>query len=173
MIMSRVSAGIILSGDPDKIQKKATWLEKLKWVCTKGFLVAGGIFMSGVFGSFFIRGLISFSIIMLVPFLVLLCTAFLIWDDKTRCPYCSHFFSMRRIGDEKMVGSSEHEISRTVDEYGNGTAVDWNGNISFFVTKNSYKEYGKEIKKDYAVNERCTCCGCVRKIIVSRSKKVY
>lgn len=171
--MRRVSLGIILLGDPDKIQTETPWLKKLEWISTKGFFIAGSLLMVGVIGSFFIEDLIYLEIIMLVPFLMLLCTAFLIWDDKTRCPYCRHFFSMRRIGEEKLVDISEREISRTVDDYRTGTAVDWNGNIAFFDTKTSYKEYGKEVTEDYAFNVRCSCCGCVNKIKASRSKKVY
>lgn len=171
--MRRVSLGIILPGNPDMIQKETPWLKKLEWICTKGFLVAGFLFMVGMLGGIFIEDLIVLGTIMLVPFLVLLCTAFLIWDKNTRCPYCKHFFSMKRIGDEKLVDISEREISRTVDDYGTGTAFDWNGNITFFNTQNSYKEYGKEITEDYAFNMRCSCCGCVNKIKVSKSKKVY
>lgn len=171
--MSRVSLGIILPGDPDMIQKETPWLKKLEWICTKGFLVAGSLFLLGGLGGIFISGLSALTIIMLVPFLVLLFAVCFIWNNRTRCPYCKHFFSMRRIGEENLVDISEREISRTVDDYGTGTAVDWNGNVAFFSTKTSYKEYGKEVTEDYTFNVRCGCCGCVNKVKASRSKQIY
>lgn len=171
--MRRTSLGIILSGDPDKIQKETPWLNGLEWICSGGFIVALTLYVVCVIGGIFVKGLINIVIIFSVPIASLLIITFFLWNEKTRCPYCKHFFSMRRIGEETRVGISEREISRTVDDYGTGTAVDWNGNISFFNTKTSYKEYGKEITEDYTYNMRCSCCGCVNKIKDSRSKQVY
>lgn len=171
--MRRVSLGIILSGNPDMIQKETPWLKRVEWICTKGVFVAGFLFMVGMIGGIFIEGLSVLGTIMLVPFLALLFTKFL-WENTTdRCPYCKHFFSMKRIGNEKLVDISECKISRTVDDYGSGTAWDWNGNITFFNTKNSYKEYGKEVTEYYAFNMRCNCCGCVNKVKNSRKKEIY
>lgn len=171
--MHRTSLGIILSGDPDKIQKATPWLNGLEWICSKGFIVALTLYVICVIGEIFVKGLINIVIIFSVPMASLLIITFFLWNEKIRCPYCKHFFSMKRIGEETRVGISEREISRTVDDYGTGTAVDWNGNIAFFNTKTSYKEYGKEVTEDYTFNMRCSCCGCVNKIKVSRSKQVY
>ena len=172
MIMSRVSLGVILPGNPDMIQKETTWLKKLEWISTKGFLVVWSLFLIGGIGCIFIRSLAGLAMVMLVPIFVLPCTT-LIWNQLSRCPYCKHFFSMKRIGKEHLIDISEREISRTVDDYGTGTAWDWNGNISFFNTKYSYKEHGKKVEEIYTYNMRCSCCGCVNKVKGKRSKEMY
>lgn len=80
-----------------------------------------------------------------------------------RCPYCGHFFTMRRISDNKFEGSTSRSVSNTYNDYSDALAVDLSGNMYYAGITTKKKQYGTKITEIYSYNLRCSCCGCVAK----------
>lgn len=86
----------------------------------------------------------------------------LLWKyDK--CPYCGHFFTMKRISDKMVADKSTRSVLRNVEEYHAGMAYDLYGNSAFVIGKSSHKENGTRTTTRYVYNQRCSCCGAVVK----------
>ncbi len=169
--MKRVSKGVILRGNPDCIQQQKPWIKALELVCFYGFFISfiiGALLMFQVFAGnadLFQLG----CYILLSSFILFI--ASLLWEDKIRCRYCKHFFTLKRISENHFVDSSKRTISKTVHNDNSGIAFDFHGNSAFYSGISSHKEYGTEETKRYTYNVQCTCCGAVTKVETSKTFK--
>lgn len=173
--MKRVSLGIILPGDPDCVQEKRRWISILGFLGKRGWIICLLITLIVLFsamskdsGDLFITALELALMTAIFGF----CAAF-IWCDKFRCPYCKHFRTMQKISDENFIGSSERAVSRNTYDNHSGLAFDLSGNSAYYAGTTSRKEYGTETTNDYTYNMRCSCCGCVNKVKISRTYKSF
>ena len=165
--MSKVTLGLILSGDPACRQEKGSIMRVCEFVFKYGWIVAGGLAAIN-----FIGFCVNYSEKRVFLFLggfvlaaMLLALDQLLWNnDKERCPDCHHFFAMEKISEDRVVGSSTRGITRTVEEYHSGMAFDLSGNSAYMVGKTSYKENGTEKTTTYVHSRRCKICGCVCKV---------
>ena len=177
--MARVSLGVILPGNPDCVQKPNIFIRILGIICKYGW-IASPIGILTCFIMLFVSSSrsswISYSYDMFrwLGFgIIMLLVSNFIWDEKRRCEYCHHFFSLRRISDDKFVSSAEASISRSTYETQNGIVFDSNGNSSLFTSIRSGREHGKEITNKYTHNVRCRCCGAVCKVETSKTTQHY
>lgn len=172
--MSRVSLGVILPGNPEKVQKANFIIKILGFVCRYGW-ISGIVGILVCFALMFIKDWsycypmfrwLGVGILLLIP-------SQCIWDEKHRCEFCNHFFSLRRISDDNYIGSSEKSISRKTYDSRDGIAFDSNGNSTMFSSIVSDREYGTEETKNYTYNIRCRHCGAVCKVERSKTTQHY
>lgn len=174
--MARVSLGVILNGKPTHVQKTNPFITILGFFCRWSWF-AGLIGMIACFiisffadnSSKYLWGIfrwMGFGIIMLI-------VSYGIWDEKHRCEYCHHFFSLRRISENVLIHSSEKTISRSTVDVDGGTIFDSNGNSATYTTITPGREYGTEVTKDYTYNVRCRYCGAVCKVETSKTTQSY
>lgn len=171
--MNKVSLGIILPGNPDCIQKPIPWLRAFEYFFRFGwlaFLGAAIVFLILTFtkDADFFELTISLA-------LVGVCIGIfsLLWDEKRRCPYCKHFFTMRRISLNQTIDTRDREISREINDHHSGIAFDLKGNSSLIFGRSSHTEYGTETTRTFTYNMRCKCCGCVNKVKDTRTSQSF
>lgn len=96
-----------------------------------------------------------------------LVTAFVLFPagiiQEGACPYCGHYFTMKRISNDKFMKTTEREVENTYDEYDHATTMDWDGNIYYTGITTRNTQYGTEETNHYTHNAQCSCCGCVIK----------
>lgn len=80
---------------------------------------------------------------------------------RAQCPFCGHFFTLRRISEDNYQGSSESRVSNTYYDVNDGFITDMSGNIYYTQMTTRNKEYGTEKTDYYTYNTKCTHCGCV------------
>ena len=174
--MARVSLGVILNGRPDCVQETTPFVKILEFLCRWAW-IAGLVGMISCFvisfvaddGMKYIYGIGRWAGMGVLMYFVSYC----IWDEKHRCEYCHHFFSLRRISENVLIGSSEKSISRSTIETDGGMAFDSRGNSATYTTISSGREYGTEVTKNYTYNVRCRCCGAVCKVETSKTSQHY
>lgn len=91
------------------------------------------------------------------------------YSDKARCPCCKHMGQMRRISDNKLIDSKVDYVSRTVDDYSDGMAYNFDGDVTFYTNHSQYTEWDKKTTNTYTYNMRCRTCGCVVKVKEKRT----
>ena len=174
--MARVSLGVILPGNPKCVQKQNFFVKILGFICRVGGIF-GVVAMLACFilsfaiddGMDYIYSMFRWTGVMIIMLLVF----FGIWDEKRRCEYCHHFFTLHRISDDVFIGSSESTISRKTYDTSNGVLYDFKGNSTMFSSTRTSREYGKEITNKYTYNVRCRCCGAVSKVEKTKTTKQY
>ena len=163
--MSRESLGIILNGRPDLMQKKGPLLKiinkvlRFVWIplCVAGVIIVlmaigknnVSLFRTG--GAF----LLSAGVFAAVACL---------WSTYGRCPFCGHFFTLKRISGDKLVYQHDRNVTRNEDSYHSGVGFDLYGDATYYVGKSTRKVQGTESTKELTFNSRCTCCQAVVKI---------
>lgn len=168
--MKRISEGIILTGDSRCIQEQTPALRAATFVFTKGWIFT--LVISIVVAFFAFRkdsGDLLFTAMKFILLTVMLwfCSAIL-WSPMGRCPYCRHFFTMRKITANTVVSSSSRSVSRTAYDTHSGVAYDTAGNSAWVVGTSSRQEHGQEVTETFTYNSRCVCCGCVNKTKTTR-----
>lgn len=172
--MKKVSLGIILPGDPDCKQEKRGWLSVLTLICTRGWIVFLLISIIVLVRALLKdSGELLFTTLKLAVVTAVLGLCALFWNDHYRCPYCGHFFELKRISDESFIGSTERTISRTAYDNHSGVVFNMSGDSAFYAGTSSRKEYGKQTTENYTCNKRCSCCGCVNKVKISRTHNQF
>ena len=173
--MKGVTLGIILPGDPDCQQKDSVFLNILEKICSYGAIVALiGIIFSLILlftsgnGWFWGKMILKLFVVM-----VLLLLSSKLWEEKLRCEYCGHFFTMERLSGDRFLDSSSVSVSRTVYDSHNGVIFDSNGDASFYAGATSRTEHGEEVTKRYTYCVRCSCCGSVSKVTKERTHTQY
>ena len=158
--MDRVSLGIILPGNPECVQKEKAWIRTLELIVKIEWILSALITV-----VLFVTDSLTFGVLMKLVFVTAaLLMARYIWSNKVRCPYCKHFRTMKRISDNKTIGTSERGISRKNYDYQSGAIYDLRGNIALYSANVAYREHGVETTKTYTYNRRCSFCGCVDKV---------
>lgn len=173
--MARVSLGIILPGDPECVQKPNVFVKILEIICCYGFCAAivGGIVTLGLMFVWEDWELLFMVLRWFGVFVFLVFTGNFLWDEKHRCEYCHHFFTLKRISDNKYLGSTEKSISRTTYDSHDGFVIDSTGSSALYTSISSGREYGTEVTKEYSYNIRCRCCGAVCKVKQERTTQHY
>lgn len=172
--MKKVSLGIILLGDPNCRQQKRAWLSVLTFICTRGWIFAVILCVITVIRAFLLdSGNMLFTALKLACVSAILGLCALFWNDHYRCPYCGHFFEMRKISDESFIGSTDRTISRTAYDSHSGVVFNLSGDSAFYAGTSARKEYGRQTTENYTCNKRCECCGCVNKVKISRTYNQY
>lgn len=163
--MSGESLGIILNGRPDFMQKKSLALKIIDKVLLYVWIplcIIAVIMFLVAFGKDSVN-LLSNSIIVLlwgVLFMLISC----IWGTYGRCPFCGHFFTLKRISGDKLIYQHDKNVTRRVDTYHSGVAFDNYGDSAFYVGKSTRKVAGTDTTKEFTFNSCCTCCYAVVKI---------
>lgn len=172
--MKKVSLGIILPGNPDCKQKQTVWLSILTFVCKYGWIICfilSGIKSVGMFVDYSENNFFALLKLLILTAVLGLCALF--WNDHYKCPYCGHFFEMKKISDESFIGSTDRTISRTAYDNHSGIIFNMSGDSAFYAGTSARKEYGKQTTEDYTCNKRCGCCGCVSKVKISRTHNQF
>ena len=173
--MARVTLGVILPGNPECVQKPNLFVKVLGFICEYSW-VSSIIGILVCFILMFTSGDWTYAYGMFrwlgIGIFMFFVSAF-IWDEKHRCEYCKHFFSLRRISEDKFISSAEKTISRASYDTENGVVLDSNGNSTLFTAIRSGREYGTEVTNKYTHNVRCRCCGAVCKVETSRTTQNY
>ena len=173
--MKRVSLGIILPGDPDRVQKQTIGLKITTFICTRGWILTLLITIFMVIKAFKLDSgnLLSNAMKPAFATVALAFLAFVVWSQIGRCPYCKHFGTMHKISEDSFIGSSERNVSRTAYDHHSGFAFDSDGNSAYYSGISSRREHGKEVTEEYTYNMRCSCCGCVNKVKKARTFRNY
>lgn len=90
-----------------------------------------------------------------------------------QCPYCGHFFTMKRISGDRYERTTERSVSNTYYDYSSGMVIDSKGDTYFGGVTTKNKQYGTEVTDYYTHNARCSCCGCVSERSTSKSKTYW
>lgn len=168
--MKRTSLGIILPGDPNCKQENRLWLSILTFICKRGWIIFTLLCVITVIRAFAAdSGNTLFTALKLAVVAAILGICALFWNDHYRCPYCGHFFEMKKISDESFIGSTDRAISRTAYDNHSGIVFNMSGDSAFYTGTSARKEYGKQTTENYTCNKRCGCCGCVNKVKISRT----
>ena len=80
---------------------------------------------------------------------------------KLKCPWCLHFFTMKRISEDIFVESKYRSVSRGTADYSDGIGVDSRGGIYYLGMTSYGTQNGTEETRKYMYNLRCNCCGCI------------
>ena len=88
---------------------------------------------------------------------------------NAQCPYCSHFFTLKRISEDEYEGTTERKVSNTYYEYGDAVSMDLRGNLYYTQLHKKNRQYGTEVTDHYTYKVKCSCCGCVAKTYASKS----
>lgn len=172
--MKRVSLGIILPGDPDCKQKNRAWLSILTFICKHGWIIFTILCVITLVRAFAVdSGNMLFTALKLALVAATLGLCALLWNDQCRCPYCGHFFEMKKISDESFISSTDRVISRTAYDNHSGIVFNLDGDSAFYAGTSARKEYGKQTTENYTCNKRCECCGCVNKVKISRTHNQF
>lgn len=89
--------------------------------------------------------------------------------SNVQCPYCGHFFTLKRISDDRYEGTTEREVSNTYHDYSDAITISSSGNTYYTGITTKHRQYGTEQTDHYTHNVRCLCCGCVAKESTSKS----
>lgn len=87
-----------------------------------------------------------------------------------QCPYCSHFFTLKRMTENEYERSTERRVSNTYDNYDDAMSMDLRGNVYYTQIHTKNRQYGTEVTDHYTYKVKCSCCGCVAK---TSTKKTY
>lgn len=81
--------------------------------------------------------------------------------EKIQCPYCHHFFVMKRISSNEYLGSTFQNLSETTYDHHTATSVTFSGEVivTNFTTKN--ERHGVEETEHYQYDIQCSLCGYV------------
>lgn len=80
-----------------------------------------------------------------------------------QCPYCSHFFTLKRMTENEYERSTERRVSNTYDNYDDAMSMDLRGNVYYTQIHTKNRQYGTEVTDHYTYKVKCSCCGCVAK----------
>lgn len=83
--------------------------------------------------------------------------------EKLQCPYCSHFFTLKRMTENEYERSTERRVSNTYDNYDDAMSMDLRGNVYYTQIHTKNRQYGTEVTDHYTYKVKCSCCGCVAK----------
>lgn len=163
--MSKESLGIILNGNPNYMQKKGLVLKTIDKVFRFIWIplcVIGVILLLAAIGKNSASMLRIGGCVVLwgAIFALIAC----IWGTYGRCPFCGHFFTLKRISNDKLVYQHDRSVTRKEDEYHSGVGFNSYGNTTYYVGKSTRKVEGTETTKEFTFNSRCTCCYAVVKI---------
>lgn len=163
--MRRESLGIILKGRPDYMQRKSIALKIIdiifRFIWIPLCIVSIVVFLSAV-GKDSVSMMNTGLCILLwgVLFSLIAC----IWGTYGRCPFCGHFFTLKRISEDKLVYQHDKYVTRNENTYHSGIGLDSYGDTTYYVGKSTRKVEGTETTKEYTFNSRCSCCQAVVKI---------
>lgn len=163
--MSRESLGIILKGWPHYEQKKGPFLKivdkflRFIWIplCVIGVI----LFLRSIGNN---NGSLYYCALCLILWGAIMGLVACIWSAYGRCPFCGHFFTLKRISDDKLVYQHDRNITHREDEYHSGVAFNVYGDSAYYVGRTTRKVQGTETSRDFTFNSRCTCCQAVVKI---------
>ena len=85
-----------------------------------------------------------------------------------QCPYCSHFFTLKRMTENEYERSTERRVSNTYDNYDDAMSMDLRGNVYYTQIHTKNRQYGTEVTDHYTYKVKCSCCGCVAKTSTKR-----
>lgn len=163
--MSKQSLGIILSGRLELQQKRSLVLKIIDKIFLYAWIplciIAVVMFLTAIGQDSY--NLLRISICCLL-WGVLFFLIFCIWGTYGRCPFCGHFFTLKRIGGDKLVYQHDRHVTRRENTYHSGVAFDNYGDSAFYVGKSTRKVNGTDTTKELTFNSRCTCCHAVVKI---------
>lgn len=89
--------------------------------------------------------------------------------SKGQCPYCGHFFTMKRISDDKYEATTKRQVNNTYYEYSDAVTVGAKGDTYYTGISTKRRQSGTESTDHYTYNAKCSCCGCVAKKSTSKS----
>lgn len=118
------------------------------------------------FASVYKNNALEYTFRMSLSAIVLLFGCFI---AEVQCPYCGHFFTLKRISDDRYEGTTEREVSNDYYDYSDAITISSKGSTYYTGISTKHRQYGTEETDYYTHNVRCSCCGCVAKTSTSKS----
>ena len=118
------------------------------------------------FASVYENNVLEYTFRMALSAVVLFLGYFII---ERQCPYCGHFFTLRRISANRYEGTTEREVSNTYYDYSDAITIGSKGSTYYTGIRTEHRQHGTEETDHYTYNVRCSCCGCVAKKSTSKS----